>query len=80
MSKTFTGADRDLSVEDFKIGMKIYQEMMEAAKMEDGDQFLLDIIDKKLDSIIELIKSELPKYESEPEWRILRALKKYFKK
>jgi len=33
MRKTFTNADRDLSVEDLKIGMKIYQEMMEVAKM-----------------------------------------------
>ena len=33
MRKTFTGADRDIALADIKLGLKIYQEMMEAAKM-----------------------------------------------
>ena len=50
MRKTFTGADRDIALADIKLGLKIYQEMMEVAKMgnnkiefkisKDGDTFI----------------------------------------
>ena len=37
------------------------------------------IIDENLDPILEIIKSNLPKYESEPDYVIIKALKEYFK-
>lgn len=37
------------------------------------------IIDDNLDSILEIIKSKLPRYEPEPDYVIIKALKEYFK-
>lgn len=37
-----------------------------------------EIIEKKLDDIIQLIKSEMPKWEQEPDYVIMRELEKYF--
>ena len=40
---------------------------------------LNNIIDENLDEILEVIKSKLPPYESEPDYVIMKALKEYFK-
>jgi len=37
------------------------------------------IINDNLDEILEIVKSKLPRYEPEPDYVIINALKEYFK-
>ena len=48
--------------------------------MADELKFLKDIIDEKIDEIIGVVKSGLPRYEPEPDYKIMKALGEFFSK